>query len=514
MGLNPMSLGGRHFLTWPTTPSLEANVADGPLRQALAAAAAAAGRDPATHWATSPLLEIHRPAGRSPHGPLVRTITDDEQPWEDLIGGEQALSPSDRPPFADWTNESLAELAAATGDFLRTILPSLAEVQIQHVEPNHERPALSDTALLLRLADGLSLQPAPERSSLGPPGLEVMVKDQRSGRQVPLEDLSSAECRWTLLCLKVACVLRTPGPRPVLVLDEPERGLHPLAVRDIAAGLERLAIRADVRILLASHSPEFLSLDVFRLVRIERSSRSSRLVDVPRETLSELVHATPQMAAEWGIRPADLLTMVRMFVCVEGDHDAALLRVWLGEELARSQSRVVPMRGTDNLNTVLDAQLLMDYSEAHVIVVLDRTRQELETLWDRTRGLPVLDALRALNEYRRMSSLTDEEEKLLELLRRAIETAPTRLSVHAMSKPDVMQYLPASRFDPEQRTDVTWDQLFAEYKKFVRKKLSFKGWLHKRGVDVTTERQAYIAADLDPPPDFVRLAARLWDVTR
>lgn len=141
------------------------------------------------------------------------------------------------------------------------------------------------------------------------------------------------------------------------------------------------------------------------------------------------------------------------------------MSTWLASELAAAQARVVMMRGTHNLNTVMDFQVLMDFTEARVLVVLDRTRPELRAAWERVLAAPPTERLAAVDAERRRldrgGGLSQEEEKLFELFRSAAKRGGERLSVYGLQRPDVLEYLPATAFDP--RPDVTWELLVQEW---------------------------------------------------
>lgn len=54
--------------------------------------------------------------------------------------------------------------------------------------------------------------------------------------------------------------------------------------------------------------------------------------------------------------PSELLQMVNVFVMVEGEHDVALLGEVFRDELQNAGAELVPMRGSDTLDSPVGKQ--------------------------------------------------------------------------------------------------------------------------------------------------------------
>jgi energy-coupling factor transporter ATP-binding protein EcfA2 len=173
-----------------------------------------------------------------------------------------------------------------------------------------------------------------------------------------------------------------PDESIILLIEEPESGLHPAAQRRVPRALSDLPAYG-VQTVIATHSPIFVnstSAGGLRLVRAEPSvdghGRHHRVV---------LADGVDEIARELGVQPSDVL-LARRFLIVEGAVDAAVLTTWartLGNPLRDAGVQVVPAGGHTKAERV--AQFLsLAYEGASFVVVLDNgsdtptTKAELE----------------------------------------------------------------------------------------------------------------------------------------
>jgi hypothetical protein len=72
-----------------------------------------------------------------------------------------------------------------------------------------------------------------------------------------------------------------------------------------------------------------------------------------------------------------MLTFLKEVVLVEGEHDKVVFESLLEKTTRGSdlETRVVPFRGVNRLTTV-DSQILLDYSDASIVLVVDGARLE------------------------------------------------------------------------------------------------------------------------------------------
>ena len=126
-----------------------------------------------------------------------------------------------------------------------------------------------------------------------PPQVLVRAREKGMRRSMELWELSDGMLRF--LCL--ASALLNPVPPPMLMVDEPEAGLHPRLLPVIADLIKTAAERTQV--IITTHSPDLLNR--FDLADVAVMSRSD---DTPK--------------ASW-YRPANRHTLVQMLEAVMGE---------------------------------------------------------------------------------------------------------------------------------------------------------------------------------------------------
>jgi predicted ATPase len=92
-----------------------------------------------------------------------------------------------------------------------------------------------------------------------------------------VSDLSDGTLRFIAL----AALLLQPNPPPTIIIDEPELGLHPAAIAQLAAMIHQVS--PDVQIIAATQSPTFASYfgwqDFIVVERKEEASTFRRLTE-------------------------------------------------------------------------------------------------------------------------------------------------------------------------------------------------------------------------------------------
>lgn len=176
------------------------------------------------------------------------------------------------------------------------------------------------------------------------------------------EDLPSEIAAHELM--PTAPVLRVP----LFVVDEPERHLHPRAQRQLARWLADLVRGHDTQALVITHSVAFIE----RADAIAYVSRNPPADAIVRPCGVEELRALGEIAADLGIDRGELLAGVSIYLFVEGDSDKYVVESLFAERLRRIGVAVFPVRGATQLAQVVDAQVLLRYSTAKVVVLLDQ----------------------------------------------------------------------------------------------------------------------------------------------
>lgn len=313
---------------------------------------------------------------------------------------------------------------------------------------------------------------------------------------------SRAEVRW----LQFA----TAQMGEWLFFDEPEAGLHRTAEADLATTLASPAWAIKTRthkgvtretprtLVIATHSPEFLGLSDANILHVDEG-QAKELTSVARHNLALL-----------GLRPADLLSRVKTFLVVEGEHERIVFETLLGDELHRLRVGMVVARGGKNMKDVFDSQVLFDFSEARIVALLDNIdAHRVHDLWGRARDLAAIgqvDQAGALVRAELPRKGSGENRFLGNFLTRALEDGEhERVGAWGLSREDIVLYLPPSAFGIKR----PWEDVLSQYD--PDSDGSLKPWLSKKyGADFSLANVRAAAESLDHiPDDFTALVTAL-----
>jgi hypothetical protein len=203
-----------------------------------------------------------------------------------------------------------------------------------------------------------------------------------------------------------------------------------------------------------------------------------------------------------------------VILLVEGAHDEIVIEGLIGDELRRSRTLVLPMRGGRNLATVVDANVLARFSDAPVIAALDNLdAAEINGFWHeleccRDEGQAGFERI---VKARFTGKRRSEEVFVIDFCRAVAEAgALTRFRVFPFSKPDIPEYLPVEHLVPGARS---WEELREEFEG-QKEVPTFKPWLQLRhGVEISDDLLRDAIAQLDSVPDDFVALARMCDET-
>ena len=323
-----------------------------------------------------------------------------------------------------------------------------------------------------------------------------------------IDGLSFAERRWAQVAIALTA---EPDDAPYLIVDEPERGLHRTAEAYLADGLRDLAKDDRLRLIAATHSPEFIDTDFGQLIHLARteSTRWGMPKELVRDEVDEL--------RSFGMQPTSLLGRDRGYLLVEGEHDKQIFEGYFAAELKDMRVEVLPMRGTRNLWTVFDSEFLIERTDALLMPLLDDIALEpLFDLWSKVEA-KVADGRRsdAAGLIRReIGSVPGGAKDVYEPLLTGTITrgVSQRFFPLGMSKKDVLEYLPVDRLVDGASA---WDGLREEWKRSPasmadRSGKAYKDWLRKvKRADLSPENLRLVAETTGPPAELKAIIAKI-----
>lgn len=314
-----------------------------------------------------------------------------------------------------------------------------------------------------------------------------------------IDGLSFAERRWAQVAIALTA---EAGDTPYLIVDEPERGMHRAAEAYLAGGLRQLTSGGELRLIAATHSPEFIDADFGQLFHLERtgSSRWGTPKELTRMDVDEL------RAVD--LQPTSLLSRDRGYLLVEGEHDKHIFEGYFADDLRDLRVKVLAMRGTKNLVNVFDSELLINATDALMMPVLDDISLDpLYDLWAAAEAATTdgqgSDAVGVIK--RGLTKIPGKAKDVYEpfLIGAITRGEGRRFLPLGMSKKDVLEYLPVEELVPGADS---WASLRREWSSSLPSKAdrsgrAYKTWLRKsKHADLSPENLRFVAETTAGPP--------------
>lgn len=157
--------------------------------------------------------------------------------------------------------------------------------------------------------------------------------------------------------------------RRFFLVDEPERHLHPRLQRAAASWLASTTSERHAPCLVATHSAPFLELSAAsaRYVQVTRTGEQASLRAMSPEDAQQL----KELASKMGFDRGELLTLVNLWLVVEGLTEKEVFEILFAAELRAAGIEVVPLHGTSKWQAVLDSDALWRFTTAKVAVLFD-----------------------------------------------------------------------------------------------------------------------------------------------
>lgn len=323
-----------------------------------------------------------------------------------------------------------------------------------------------------------------------------------------LENLGFAERRWA----QVAIALTSEtDDSPYLIVDEPERGLHRSAEAYLAEGLRHLTRERGVRLIAATHSPEFIDTDFGQLIHLERTEGGGigHTKELSRADIEELRSVS--------LQPTSLLGHDRGYLLVEGEHDKQILEGYFADDLHDLKVKILRMRGSKNLASVFDSEFLINASDALLMPLLDDVSLDpLYDLWAAAEaaasdGRPsaAVDVIQS-----GITKIPGKAKAVYEPFLIGVVTRGQgrRFLPLGMSKRDVLEYLPVTELV---HGATSWEDLRQEWSRSPNSgqdpsRKAYQDWLrsHKHA-DLTPESLRFVAETNMAPPELKAIIARI-----
>ena len=195
--------------------------------------------------------------------------------------------------------------------------------------------------------------------------------ESSGGSHDAVDSLGRGSSRWVAAAIQLALHLfvRSDSLDPaeslqakhfsgtVLLIDEPETHLHPLAVKSVVRWCDRMVDFWGFNIVVATHHEEFLRHSGPDVAHVHISRDGNPLATHARTLLASATPLLQHVARELGVHPATVLSMVRGIMFVEGPLDHAVLDEYGAAALEAAGVHIVPMHGTHNMGGLIDGEL-------------------------------------------------------------------------------------------------------------------------------------------------------------
>ena len=355
------------------------------------------------------------------------------------------------------------------------------------------------------------------RDWIGGSPFALKAKISHSGDWAPYKSLGSAQKKSVDIAIQLNYLKRRSEPSSrsgdvIVIGDEIDNGFHLQAIDSL---YRYIALKVPIA-FVASHSP--VALRTPWLSKIHVNSDDQNRVHV--STL-EVGGPVEDIAEELGVMASDLLGLKRGFVMVEGEHDVAVIKGLFDHlpdfKAISDQIAVIPMRGHRNMPAESDSTIILSYTSASLLFVVDNARnEELSGLRDRAiqllnTGMKPEKVITELKLRDSRDSSSPEERTIYQIMERSIQKRQlSRINFFGLSVKDIIMLFPSEEFGLEQ----SWEELEKSFKLRSNREMNFKDYLRSQGATITTAKVklAIAAIERDWPSDLLALANALAEI--
>jgi putative ATP-dependent endonuclease of OLD family len=192
----------------------------------------------------------------------------------------------------------------------------------------------------------------------------LRVQPVQNGEVRTLEELGTGQEQVLALSFAYAYAKAFHGKAEglVLIIEEPEAHLHPLAQQWVSRKVHEFAMAGGIQVAITTHSPAFLSvLNLEGLALVSKEKGATRVKQLSKEKLADACAKTGAKATPDSILPfyaaaatQEILSgfFARKIVLVEGPTEALALPIYLeriGLNPLKEGIAVIPVHGVGNL---------------------------------------------------------------------------------------------------------------------------------------------------------------------
>ena len=111
-----------------------------------------------------------------------------------------------------------------------------------------------------------------------------------------------------LYFLSLLCIINQPNPPKLLLLEEPEKGIHPRRIREVMDFIFRLADEKDIQIILTTHNEHVLDDFATRPESVFVFDKDEEGATYVRNLQTDIIEPTNKRNRELGLDEVDLTT--------------------------------------------------------------------------------------------------------------------------------------------------------------------------------------------------------------
>ncbi len=165
---------------------------------------------------------------------------------------------------------------------IKTCIPEFDEINLDDAQPTEEQKKIFGDKSFKRLGLGNSRQ-----------DITFWADELSEG---------------TLYFLALLCIIHQPNPPKLLLLEEPERGIHPRRIREVMDFIFRLADEKDIQIILTTHNEHVLDDFSTRPESVFVFDKDEEGATYVRNLQKDIIEPTNQHNKEQGLDEIDLTT--------------------------------------------------------------------------------------------------------------------------------------------------------------------------------------------------------------